>query len=400
VTGNDEAFSRLTARLPAIQSALREQGLDGWLLYDFRARNAIAAALLARGELTRRFFVYVPAAGEPVAVVHGMETAPWSRLPWSLRAYTTWRELGDALGAVLPAGARVALEYSPHDAVPALDLVPGGVLELVRAQGVEPVSSGDLVTLFHSRWSDDDVAAHRRTAAVLADVAAAAFAWLAERVYAGEAVHEAGMREHVLRELAARGAGVGADCIAATGMNAADPHYSPAGEGATFRRGDVVLLDLWSKESEQTVYADQTWMACLVGNVPPRAAELFGIVCAARDAAVEFLHNEWAAGRPVAGGAVDDVARAVINDRGYGSYFVHRTGHSIDRATHGAGPNIDNHETQEQRLLVPGIGFSIEPGIYIAGELGVRTEINVYYGEGGPEVTTPRVQSAMLALAE
>jgi Xaa-Pro aminopeptidase len=289
---------------------------------------------------------------------------------------------------------RIAMELSLRDAVPVCDLVPAGVAELVRSAGVDVVSSGDLITLFYSRWSAAQLDSHLRAAAALAEGAQLAFELLARDVTAGRAPSEVEVRERLIKDLNARGFPV-ADCIAATGLNAANPHYEPVDGGARFARGDVVLIDLWCKESDAAVYADQTWMACLAPRVPERAASLFAIVCAARDAAVQFLKEQWSAGNEIQGHQVDDVARAVITKAGYGDYFIHRTGHSIDIATHGMGPNIDNLETHETRVLLPGVGFSIEPGIYIPGEIGLRSEINVYIGEAGPEVTPSRLQHQM-----
>jgi Xaa-Pro aminopeptidase len=291
------------------------------------------------------------------------------------------------------AGAkRVAMEYSPEDAVPPVDLVPAGVIEMVRAAGVDVVSSGDLLTRFYASWSGDDLASHRRAAAVLAQTAEATFTRLARAIENGEQPTEGIVTGWVVEQLTARGVAAEPGCIVATGVNAANPHYDPMGGGATFRKGDLILLDLWGKESPTSVFADQTWMGYLGATVPERAATLFGIIRDARDAAVSFLREAWGAGRPIVGAAVDDVARGVITDRGYGAFFIHRTGHSIDQAVHGMGPNIDNLETRDTRLIIPGVGFSIEPGIYIAGEIGVRTEIDVYMSESGPEVTTPSPQ--------
>lgn len=391
-------FARLRTLLPGIQRWLTENAIGGWLLYDLHARNDVAVKLLGLGDLSRRTFVLIPAAGEPTAIVHGIEEGPWHRWPWQRRRYVGWRELGDALSATLNGAGRVAMEFSDDDAVPAVDLVPAGVIELVRSAGAGVISSADLVTRFYSAWTGTDVASHRRAADGLADVARVSFDRLAQAIARGEPVTETTAREWVISALHARGLGTGAGAIVATGASAANPHYEPANGGAAFQPADVVLIDLWAKESDDSVFADQTWMAYLGAAVPDRAAKLFGIVCDARDAAVAFLEQAWREGRPVRGGDVDDVARGVITERGYGSFFIHRTGHSIDRSTHGMGPNIDNLETRDVRLLVPGIGFSIEPGIYLPGELGVRTEINVYVGEGGPEVTTPAPQSEMLAL--
>lgn len=393
-------FERLRARLDEIQASLREAGLDGWLLFDVYARNRVAMGLLGFGEQKRRYFAWIPAKGQPVAVMHGIEEGPWARWPWERRRYVAWRELDAVLAELLAGTKRIAMEISPGDAVPALDLVPAGVVELVAKAGPEVVSSGDLITRFYSSWTPDQLAAHRRTAETLAAVARDAFAYLADRVAAGEVVTEAAMRRWVIEQLEARGAGVGADAIVATGVSAADPHYHPVDGGATFRRGDLVLIDLWSKEAEDAAYADQTWMGYLGAEVPPKIAEVFGVVRDARDAAVDFLRRRWAEGTPVQGYEVDDVCREVIERHGYGKWFIHRTGHSIDRSTHGMGPNMDNLETHEVRSLIQGVGFSIEPGIYLPGELGVRSEINVYIGEQGPEVTPSEIQDEVFTLLD
>lgn len=391
-------FGRLESELAEIQAALRELGLDGWLLYDLRARNLVAGGLLGLGNLTRRYFVLVPAEGEPCAIVHGIEEGPWSGWPWRRRRYSAWRELEVALRETLGAMRRVAMEISPGDAVPVVDLVPAGVAELIRAAGPEIVSSGDLITRFYSRWTREGLTSHRRAAETLAAVAAEAFEYLRRQVAAGEKVTEAGLGAWVIAELEARGCGAGADCHVANGVNAADPHYTPVGEGATFRPGDLVLLDLWAKEAEDAIFADQTWMAYLGEKVPPRVEEVWTAVRDARDAAVEFIRKRWDEGRPIQGYEVDDVARAVIVERGFGDWFIHRTGHSIDHSTHGMGPNLDNYETHEVRQLIPGVGFSVEPGIYIPGEIGVRSEINVYMGDDGPEITPSVIQRDLLRL--
>jgi Xaa-Pro dipeptidase len=391
-------FVRIGAELERIQQAIREAGLGGWLLYDLHARNDVTASLIGMGDMSRRFFVLVPATGEPIAIIHGIEKAPWDAWPWRKRVYVGWHELGAALAETLAGVGAVAMEFSENSAVPAVDLVPGGIIELVRSVGVSVVSSGDLITRFYAVWSEEQLKSHRKGSAVLAQVAQATFQRIAQGVAAGEAVTEEQAREWVIADLGARGFGTGADTIVATGLNAADPHYSPRDGGATFRQGDVILLDLWSKESGEMVYADQTWMAYLGGRVPERAAALFAVIRDARDAAVEHVQARWRAGDVIRGGEVDDVTRDVVRRAGYADYFIHRTGHSIDRSTHGMGPNIDNYETHETRRIIEGIGFSIEPGIYIPGEIGLRTEINVYVGADGPEVTTPEPQQEMPAL--
>lgn len=390
-------FQRLSERLEPLQQALRDEGLAGWLLYDLHARNTVAASLLGLGDLTRRYFVYIPGEGDPTAVIHGIEQTPWADWPWTRRSYVGWRELHEVLDAVLGDG-RVAMEVSERDAVPAVDLVPAGVVELVEAAGATVTSSSNLITRFHARWSPEGLESHHRTSRALAEVARAAFDHIGDAVRSGRPLREGEVRQWILDRLDARACGVGAAAIVANTVNAADPHYDPGSAGAELTAGDLVLIDLWSKESEQSIYADQTWMAYLGDRVPDRFREVWAAIRDARDAAVGFLQERWAGGRPVQGYEVDDVARGVIEQRGFGPFFIHRTGHSIDQSTHGMGPNIDNLETHESRELIPGVGFSIEPGIYMPGEVGMRTEINVYMTEDGPEVTTPEMQSEIFTL--
>jgi Xaa-Pro dipeptidase len=196
----------------------------------------------------------------------------------------------------------------------------------------------------------------------------------------------------------AAGCGFGADAIVAGGARAADPHYHPAEEGAPLGRDEVVLLDLWGKEQAEAVYADQTWMAYLGPSPPEDVGHAWSLVRAARDGAVRLIADRWAAGSAVHGHEVDEAAREVIRRGGLGDSFIHRTGHSIDRDLHGMGPNLDNYETRELRRLLPGIGFSVEPGVYLPGRFGLRSEINVYLGGSGPEVTTPAPQTQIRCL--
>jgi Xaa-Pro aminopeptidase len=390
-------FVRLKRDLGRIQDVLRETGLDAWLLYDLHARNTVTASLTGLGDLSRRYFIILPARGEPHAIVHAIEEGPWVNWPWTRERYSGWRQLEEKLNARL-AGQRVAMEISENDNVPAMDLVPSGVVELVRKCGAQVSTSGELVTRFYSCWSKEDLASHRRAAIIVMQVAQAAFQRIAQAINAGETVTEAGAQRWVNEDLVARGLRVGSDCIVAGPLGAANPHYAPAGNGAELRRGDTVLLDLWGKEREDTVYADQTWMGYLGPTVPDRARDLFAIIRDARDGAVQFLEDAWRAGRAVRGGEVDDVTRGIVTRGGYGDAFFHRTGHSIDQSIHGMGPNIDNLETHETRILIPGVGFSIEPGIYLAGEIGLRTEINVFMSDDGPEVTVPKPQTEIAAL--
>lgn len=383
------------ASLPTIQSALRAAGLDGWLLYDFRGTNPVAASLLGfHGMVTRRIFAWIPAEGTPVAVTHAIEQGPWAAWPaaWPKVVYSAWPDFEGAL-APLVRGRRIAMEYSPGDAVPVVDRIPAGVLELVRSAGAEVVTSADLVTRFFAVWSAAEVASHRHNAEVLREVAHEAFARIGAAARTPTPLHEHEVAEWIRAEFARRGVEADHGPIVAATENAANPHYEPSSaHPRAFREGDVALIDLFATTAGAPgMWADQTWMAS-IGAPSARALEVWTAVREARDAAITVLRERLAAGTPVRGGEADDAARAVIVARGFGPAFTHRTGHSIDaRGLHGMGPNIDNLETRETRVLLPGVGFSIEPGIYLPGEIGMRSEVNAYVDADGALVVTPRV---------
>jgi Xaa-Pro aminopeptidase len=395
------AVSELTVKfgresLRAVQELIRELGLDGWLLYDFHGVNPIASGVLGLPALSRRFFVLIPAEGPPIALTHRIEQQPWRGWIGENRQYLSWQSLAEGLAALLDGSGTIAVEWSPGDGVPYLDRVPGGVLELIHSAGVRTVSSGDLVSAFYSRWTDEGEASHRRAAQILRDTAYAAFARIGDQLRGGDTPTEWAIRQWVVEHLVDSGLSAGADAIVGVDGNAANPHYAPAADAfSPIPHGSLVLLDLWGKESADGVFADQTWMAFTGANVPDRVESLWSAVRDARDAAVELIRSRSASGAAVAGFEVDETARGVIRERGLGEFFLHRTGHSIDRELHGSGPNIDNLETRDTRRLMPGIGFSIEPGVYIEGEVGMRSEINVYMTVDGPDVTTPEPQLAI-----
>lgn len=384
--------------IASVQSALRDAGLDGWLLYEFRGQNWISAQLLGVENTTRRAFVLIPAEGEPRALVHAIEGAAWRGWSYGTRSYTGWEELESELADLLSGGGRLAMEVSPGDAVPTVDLVPSGVVEMVRAAGVDPVSSGDLVSRFFSAWTEEQLVGHREAAEVVAQVAKDAFGQAAAAIRAGSPTTEGALSDWIREQLAERGVTVDLDTHVAVGAGAADPHYAPVGAGETIERGQLLLIDLWGRTSPDAVCADQTWMGMLDDHVPDRIREIWDVVKEARDAGVRYLEEAHAAGREVRGYEVDDASRAVIEEAGYGEYFIHRTGHSIDEKLHGSGPNLDNLESRDDRVLIPGVGFSIEPGIYLPGDIGVRSEINVHFGQDGPEVTPGEIQDEVFVL--
>lgn len=388
--------------LPRLQQALTDAGLDGWLLYDFHGANPITAGLLdLEGMLTRRIFVWVPRDGVPVAITHNIEQGPWERWPdaWGHERYSSWRELEGLLAEAVN-GRRVAMEYSPGDAVPYLDRVPGGVLEMVRSAGaVEIVSSAELVTRFYAVWDETQLASHLRAAEAVREVALESFQLAARRARGGTPITEHELQAHIMDGFAERGLEPpDHGPIVAVGANAANPHYAPsAAHPVPITDGSILLIDLWAREPGG-IYADQTWMASL-GQPSERALGVWAAIRDARDAALDLLRERLGSGAVVRGGEVDDAARGVIAGRGFGEYFTHRTGHSIDsRDLHGAGPHMDNLETREDRALVPGVGFSVEPGIYIGGDIGMRTEVNAYVDDGRLVVTPADYQRDLLVV--
>ncbi len=372
-----------------VQEALREQDLDGWLLYEFRGANPIAKAMLDVGKTTRRGFFLIPREGEPKALIHAIEGSSWRHWPWAKQSYSGWREMEESLATLLGGQGRLAMEVSPGAAVPTLDYVPAGLAEVLLRSGVEMASSGNLVSRFYSVWTEQQLADHKEAAEVLPTVARQAYQKAAEAIRAGAPTNEGALSDWIRSELTGLGFPEQLDCIVAVGKTAADPHYAPVGAGETIDRGDLLLIDLWAGRPG-SVPADQTWMGMMGSSVDARTQEIWEAVRDARDAAVAYLVERYEAGQDVRGFEVDDVSRGVIVERGYGAYFVHRTGHSIDTLLHGSGPNLDNLETRDERLLIPGVGFSVEPGIYIAEDIGVRSEINVFWSSHGP-VVTPEV---------
>jgi Xaa-Pro dipeptidase len=395
----EERVALTEETLARMQAELADQGLDGWLLYNFQGLNPVASGILGLPAMTRRYFVLIPARGRPVALTHGIEQQPWEGWIGEKRVYQSWQSLERELGEMLGGGERIAMEYAEGDAVPYTDRVPAGVLEMVRGAGVSVATSGDLVSAFYARWSERGLEEHRRVAAVLRETALGAFQRIGELLGRGETPTEWSIREWVQQRLAAEGVVSGADSIVAVNANAANPHYGPRRDDhAEIGAGDLVLVDLWGKVRDNSIYADQTWMAYVGTEVPERVEEIWRAARDGREAAIALVQERWSAGQPVSGYEVDDAARDLIRERGYGDAFIHRTGHSLDTSLHGSGPNIDNFETRDTRRLIQGVGFSIEPGIYLAGDLGFRTEVDVYMGPDGPEVTTPERQMEIVQI--
>jgi Xaa-Pro dipeptidase len=391
--------------LPAIQSALTEQQIDGWLLYDFRGSNPIARSVIGFDESqigTRRWLYLIPRQGQPVGILHVIEPHVLRGVPGPTVLYRSWKELDYLLKTHLAGMKRVAMEYSPGAAIPYVSRVDAGTIEMVRAAaGVEIVSSADLVQTFEARWTLEQKALHDRAARDTLIAKDEAFALIKERLRSGIPVTEQDVQMFIQGRFDARGLTTHHPCIVAVNDHASDPHFEtgPGAGNRAIQKGDLVLIDLWAKVANdaRAVYYDATWMGFCGQEVPARVKEVWEAVRDARDAAVDFVTRAVAEKRTIHGYEVDDVARDVIEKRGFGPYFLHRTGHSIGYEVHGNGVNIDNLETRDQRKIVPGVCFSIEPGIYLP-EFGVRSEIDMYVGEAAAEVTGD-IQRELLLLA-
>jgi len=390
--------------ITAMQAALAEQNLDGWLLYDFRGSNPIARSVIGFDESqigTRRWFYLIPRSGEPVGILHVIEPHAVKGAPGRVVLYRSWRELEALLAKHLAGLKRVAMEYSPGAAIPYVARVDAGTIEMIRAAGPEVVSSADLVQHFEARWTTEQKALHDRAARGCLAAKDAGFALVRERLASGQRVTESEVQALIARTFAEQGLVTHHPCIVAVNDHASDPHFeTTAGpEDRDITKGDLLLIDFWAKVAgdPRAVYYDATWMAYCGRDVPPKMREAWEAVRGARDAAIDFVTRSVADRRTIRGGEVDDVARAFIEERGYGPFFLHRTGHSIGYEVHGNGVNIDNLETRDERRIVPGVCFSIEPGIYLP-EFGVRSEIDMFIHEDRAEVTGD-IQRALLLLA-
>jgi Xaa-Pro aminopeptidase len=387
--------------IPAVQQALKNDGLDGWLLYDFHGSNPIATRLtdLASSSkmATRRWYYLVPADGAPRGLVHAIERHNLDGLPGDKQPYSGREQLASGLKDLLRGMKRVAMEYSPGNAIPYVSRVDAGTVEAVRQLGVEVVSSGDLVQRFEAVWSAEALRTHRSASERLYRIKDRAIELLGER--AGRGLNEYDVQQAMMGWFADEGLITSAEPCVAAEENAGNPHYQPtAAASRKIGPNELVLLDLWGKlQAPGAVFADITWMGFTGAVVPDRYARAFAAARDGRDAGVELVKSAARAGRELRGYEVDRATRDVIARAGYGAQFIHRTGHSLGEDVHGNGVHMDDYETHDERRLIPGTGFTIEPGIYTP-EFGVRTEINMFVGDSDAEVTGP-MQTAIVTLA-
>jgi Xaa-Pro aminopeptidase len=373
-------------RVGEIQQALRDAQIDGWLFYDFRGSDPLAYRILQLDPMlhvTRRWYYWIPAQGIPVKLLHRIEPHVLDTLPGEADCYVSWGQQRQILARLLAGGPRVAMQYSPLNAVPYVSRVDAGTIELIRSYDVEVVSSADLIQTFEARWTDRQLESHQFAAAALRRIVDQTFSHVQEMVVQGRGLTEFGVQQFILARIRDAGMVTSSAPIAAIDAHSADPHYGPAESGsAEVTRDTLLLIDLWAKRAEAgSVYADITWTGYVGHSVPVKHREIFNLVRQGRDAALTFVRTEIAAGHRPFGWEVDDACRQVIQRGGYGDQFVHRTGHSIGEEVHGNGANIDGLETQDTRRLMPRTCFSIEPGIYLPGEFGIRSELDVYLAD-------------------
>lgn len=387
--------------LASVQAFMQDQKIDAWLVYDFRGNNSIFAQVLpGKRWTTRRAVHLIPASGEPVLLSHGIDENQFKQLSVQRERYLSWEDFNDWLRAKLAGMGRVAMEYAPGGALPVVSIVDAGTVELVRSMGVEVVSSADLIQVSAAIWSSEAQKNHAKACSELTRIKDAAFDLIRERLAGGRAVVEHEVQRFILDQFKQAGLETAEPPIVAANAHAGDPHFAPSADDPTpIKKGDWVLIDLWARvPGDENVYCDITWVAFAGKDVPSKHREVFEVVRKARDSAVERAVGAWKAKERVCGWQLDEAARQVIIGAGYGEYIRHRTGHSLSPGpdVHGIGVNIDNLETHDTREMLPGIGFTVEPGIYLP-EFGVRLEIDVFVDpSAGPKITSCKQDEIVL----
>lgn len=388
--------------LSAIQDALQAQGLDGWLFFDHHHRDPLAYRILGLASDThasRRWFYYVPANGGPRGLVHRIEPNVLAELPGSRLQYSRWSELSVGVEQLLSGAKRIAMQYSPGCAIPYVSVVDAGTVEMIRSFGLEVVTSADLVQRFEAAWSGEQIDLHLEAGRRVDAVRRGAFQWVTEALRAGRPITEWEVRVQILERFAKEGLSTGHGPIVAVNGNASNPHYEPSRHHhSPIQPGDVLLIDLWARlDQPNAVYYDVTWTGYCGVDIPGEVQRVFEIVRDARDTAVRTVQEAARSGTAIAGFEVDDAARAHITSQGYGDYFVHRTGHSIGTDVHGAGANMDNFETHDERTIIANTCFSVEPGIYLPN-FGIRSEVNVLH-RGADALVTGEAQTQLVQIA-
>lgn len=377
--------------------------VDGWLLYDFRRNNDLACQFLdikADKLLTRRFFYWIPAKGIPCKIVHGIESNTLDHLPGTTIKYRTWQELEQAIGEILNDVHRVAMEYSPKNALPYISKVDAGTVELVRSFGVDVVSSANLLLAFISRWDEQKLKSHVEAADVLSQVVDQAWDLIRKSLSEGKCLTEYAVQQFILERFTYHSCESADPPICAVNKNSANPHYVPSNDySEAIKAGDFILIDLWCKKKRtDAVYADICRVGVASEKPTERQNEIFHIVRNAQKSGTALVKQRFVEGKQLKGWEVDQCCRDYISQKGFGAYFIHRTGHNIDNTDHGSGAHLDNYETHDDRILLPNTCFSIEPGIYLPEEFGIRLEYNVYIHSNGEIKITGGEQDEIVCL--
>lgn len=392
----------LDQKIHAVQKILQEKNIDGWLLYDFHHNNNLACDFLEISPetmLTRRYCYWIPQKGDPIGLVHGVETHVLSHTPGKKLVYSAWKLFETHLKELLKGKKTIAMEYSPRCAIPTASKVDGGMLDLVREQGVNIVSSASFLQHFTCVWTPEQYDLHKEAAEVLDRAAASAWDFIADHLKKGKDLTEYDVQQYILKEIHRGKCMMDGVPICGVNQNSANPHYNAEkNKSSPVKKGDFVLIDLWCKRDvPQAVYADITRVA-VAGTATERHQEIFHLVRKAQKAGTDFVKERIEKKKEVKGSEVDNACRQVIIDAGYGEYFTHRTGHNIHTEDHGPGANIDGFETLDERALIPKTCFSIEPGIYLPKEFGVRLEYDVYIHENHTIEVTGGIEDQLVEL--
>jgi Xaa-Pro aminopeptidase len=388
-------------RLQEIQSALKDEGLDGWLFFDHHGRDLLAYRVLgldAGIHCTRRWYYFIPVSGEPRGLMHRIEPHSIESLPGQMSFYSRWTEQAEGIRKLLGSAGRVAMQYSPNCAIPYVSMIDAGTVELIRSLGADVTSSANLIQLFEARWTDAQLESHMEAGRRMDTLRRAAFERIGAELRANRRVTEFEIQQFLRDSFAGNSLLTDHGPVVAVNANASDPHYEPTQTlNQEIRTGDFVLIDMWAKlDQPDSVYYDITWTG-FCGSAPPsEIVRVFDVVSGARDRAVRRVQDAVAAKSQLCGYEVDDAARNWIEESGFGEFFIHRTGHSIGTEVHGTGANMDNFETHDDRRVIPRTCFSVEPGIYLP-KFGIRSEVNVYVGEQ-QAVVTGEIQRALVAI--
>lgn len=394
----------MALNITKIQKILEDRNIDGWLLFDFRGSNDLALEILGikkESHLTRRFFYFIPQTGTPTKIVNAIEEHNLAHLTGNKLSFSSHNSLREHLASTLSGSKKIAMEYSPINAIPYLSKIDAGTLELVKTFGVEIVSSADLITQFTALWTSEQYQENVLVAKELVETANDAFNFIKNKMLAKDTLTEYSVQQFIMDEFKRKNLVTDFPPIVGVNENSANPHYAPDETvHKEIKKNDFVLIDLWAKRPEDTsVWSDITWVGFVGDSVPEKYVKIWDIVKNSRDAAFALVDDRFRSNIPVYGYEVDDASRKVIEDAGYGKYFIHRTGHSITTTLHGSGPHMDNYETKDERRLLPSTSFSIEPGIYLTGDFGIRSEIDVFiHPDGRVEQTSGIKQEEVIAI--